>query len=153
MSKKAKAKKLAARLGRVNQVAALPYRTGKHGVEVLVITSRRTKRLVIPKGWPMPGVADAKAAAIEAREEAGVRGRVGKFPLGSFHYLKQMGSDAIRVTASVFPLKVRKVEASWKERKQRKRRWLPIEQAAAELDDIGLRDLVQQHSRHLASIN
>jgi 8-oxo-dGTP pyrophosphatase MutT (NUDIX family) len=151
MSKKAKLKKLAARMGRVYQVAALPYRNGKCGVEVLVITSRRTKRLVIPKGWPMPGVADAKAAAIEAREEAGVRGQIGELPLGTFDYLKQMGSDAIRVTASVYPLRVRKMEASWKERKQRKRNWMPIEQAAAELDDIGLRDLVQQHSTYLAS--
>lgn len=153
MSKKTRLKKLAARLGGLNQVAALPYRSGKKGVEVLVITSRRTKRLIIPKGWPMPGVADARAAQIEAREEAGVKGRVGENALGSFDYLKQIGSDAIKVTASVFPLKVRKIQSSWKECKQRKRKWMPIEQAAAELDDAGLRILVQQHSERLPPAN
>lgn len=150
MGRKAKLRKLAARLGSVRQVAALPYRNGEDGLEILVITSRRTKRLVIPKGWPMRGIKDARAAAIEAREEAGVAGKIGARPLGSFDYLKQMGSDAIKVSASVFPLRVR---SSWKEKRQRKRKWMPIEQAAKELDDAGLRALVRQYSKDLPSIS
>ena len=151
MGKKTKLRKLAARLGSVRQVAALPYRDGGDGVEILVITSRRTKRLVIPKGWPMRGIKDARAAAIEAKEEAGVAGKIGAQPLGSFDYLKQIGSDAIRVTTSVFPLRVCTIQSSWKEKRQRKRKWMPIEQAANELDDAGLRALIQQCSKNLLS--
>ena len=104
MSKKSRLKKLAARLGKLEQVAALPYRMGEQGLEFLVITSRRTKRLIVPKGWPMPGKHDAAAAAIEADEEAGVKGRIDPRPFGSFEYLKEVGSKPIPVEAASFPL-------------------------------------------------
>lgn len=34
----------------IRQVAALPWRQGENGVEVMMITSRETRRWVIPKG-------------------------------------------------------------------------------------------------------
>lgn len=151
MGKKSKLRKMAARTGKLEQVAALPYRLGRQGIEILVVTSRRTKRLVIPKGWPMPGIAHAAAAAIEANEEAGVKGEIADKPIGSFEYMKDLGGDAIRVEASVFPLKVRKVKSSWKERKQRRRIWMPVEQAVRKLDDAGLRSLVRATLRQLSS--
>ena len=52
------------------QFAALCYRRRKTGVEVLLVTSRDTKRWIIPKGWPMNGLTPANAAAQEAGEEA-----------------------------------------------------------------------------------
>lgn len=143
MKKKDRLIKKAQRDGCLQQVAALPYRiTDRGGIDVLVVTSRRTKRLIVPKGWPMPGKADCTAAAIEADEEAGVKGRIGDEPIGSFSYMKDLGSDAVRVTAHVFPLKVKKVKAHWKECKARKRKWLPAKKAAAKLDDRELGDLV-----------
>ncbi|MDB5495247.1 MAG: hypothetical protein JWP86_2584, partial [Phenylobacterium sp.] len=33
------------------QFAALPWRRAETGVEVLLITSKETRRWVIPKGW------------------------------------------------------------------------------------------------------
>ena len=37
-----------------SQFAALPWRRDAHGeVEILLITSRETRRWVIPKGWPI----------------------------------------------------------------------------------------------------
>ena len=38
-----------------SQVAALPFRINNGKVEVLLVTSRETKRWLIPKGWPMKG--------------------------------------------------------------------------------------------------
>ena len=39
------------------QLAALPWRRTSGGdVEVLLITSRETRRWIIPKGWPMKGL-------------------------------------------------------------------------------------------------
>ena len=35
-----------------NQVAALCWRAGKGGLEVLLITSLNSKRWILPKGWP-----------------------------------------------------------------------------------------------------
>ena len=34
------------------QYAALPWRDGSAGREVLLVTSRDTGRWVVPKGWP-----------------------------------------------------------------------------------------------------
>ena len=46
-----------------SQVAALPWRRGPNGVEILLITSRETRRWVTPKGGRMAGKTDAEAAA------------------------------------------------------------------------------------------
>ena len=37
------------------QTGALPCRHKKKGIEVLLVTGRRSRRWTIPKGWPMPG--------------------------------------------------------------------------------------------------
>ena len=66
------------------QYGALPYRVGKHGVEVMLITSRETRRWVIPKGWPMSGKKPSRVAEIEAFQEAGVKGVVSKKPAGVY---------------------------------------------------------------------
>jgi 8-oxo-dGTP pyrophosphatase MutT (NUDIX family) len=59
------------------QYGALPYRLDDGGsIKVLLVTSRETKRWIIPKGWPIKGLKPSKAAAREAYEEAGVRGRI-----------------------------------------------------------------------------
>lgn len=98
----------------------------------------------------MRGIPDAQAAEIEADEEAGVKGVMSVIPLGTFDYVKVIGSQGITVTASVYPLEVEKVKSSWKERKQRKRKWLSIESAAERLDDVGLRSLIESHGSALA---
>ena len=67
----------------IRQVAAVPFRLDAGGkVEVLLITSRTTKRFTVPKGWPMKGKSGRKAATTEAREEAGVLGNAPRKPLG-----------------------------------------------------------------------
>jgi 8-oxo-dGTP pyrophosphatase MutT (NUDIX family) len=153
MGKKSKLRELAARLGSLEQVAALPYRFGEQGLEFLVITSRRTKRLIVPKGWPMPGKTDASAAAIEANEEAGVKGWVSEEPCGSFEYLKAIDDDPIRISTAVYPLHVRKVKTHYKERKQRKRKWLCADDAATRLADQQLRVLVRSYASVLIAAN
>jgi 8-oxo-dGTP pyrophosphatase MutT (NUDIX family) len=64
------------------QYAALPFRRrAGAGTEVMLVTSRRTRRWIIPRGWPMRRRTPHAAAAREALEEAGVVGRVGKKPI------------------------------------------------------------------------
>ena len=71
------------RRGPRQQFAALPWRrTGDGGVEVLLITSRETRRWVIPKGWGKKDELGPYAAAREALEETGVAGAVPVEPLG-----------------------------------------------------------------------
>lgn len=118
------------------QVAALPWRDGPDGIEVLLVTSRETRRWVTPKGGRMPGKTDAEAAAQEAWEEAGVRGRIAAEPLGVFRYLKQLKRRAPRwCIVSLYALEVVELLDDWDEAHERERRWLAVGMAA---------DLVQE---------
>lgn len=114
------------------QVAALPWRHGPEGVEILLVTSRETRRWVTPKGGRMPGKTDAEAAAIEAMEEAGVQGEVRDEPLGTFRYLKVLKRRGPRwCVVAVYPLEVIIQHGAWKEQAERERVWMSVEQAAA----------------------
>jgi hypothetical protein len=73
--KKGRGKK---RSSRPIQYGALPYREIKSGVQILLVTSRNTRRWIIPKGWPQSGTPPHRAAAREAFEEAGVVGKSAK---------------------------------------------------------------------------
>jgi 8-oxo-dGTP pyrophosphatase MutT (NUDIX family) len=50
----------------------------------MLVTSRATRRFIVPKGWPMKGKSGRKAAMIEAQEEAGVVGNIVKEPAGAY---------------------------------------------------------------------
>jgi uncharacterized protein len=95
----------------IRQIAALPYRNVGRGlrapVQVLLVTSRETGRWVIPKGNFANNVSPHSAAALEAEEEAGVRGSVCPTPLGTYRYRKRKGSGAsLMADVEVFPLSV-----------------------------------------------
>ena len=81
------------------QYAALPWRQTQ-GFEILLITSRETRRWVIPKGWPMPGHSAAESAAQEAYEEAGVRGQMSAEPAGHYAYKKRLRGGAENASGS-----------------------------------------------------
>ena len=67
----------------MRQIAALPYSTGPDGsMRILLITSRDTRRWVIPKGNRIKGMAGHRAAELEAYEEAGIHGIACPAPLG-----------------------------------------------------------------------
>ena len=127
-----------------NQLAALPWRLGKKGLEILLISSRETKRWVIPKGWPMKGKKPHAAAAQEAREEAGLVGKIGKAPIGSFHYIKNLQNGAaVMCRVDVFPMQVEKQRKSWPERDQRITRWFLADEAAGLVREPELSALIR----------
>lgn len=113
-------------------------------VRILLVTSRENKRWVIPKGNPQKGLSPHAAAALEAEEEAGVRGAVCPVSLGSYRYRKKRQSGAsLMIDVDVFPLSVSSEYASWKEQGQRERRWFSLEDAAQAVDEPDLRDLIR----------
>jgi 8-oxo-dGTP pyrophosphatase MutT (NUDIX family) len=114
------------------QFAALPWRRNADGeVEVLLITSRETRRWVIPKGWPIKGMKSPKSAAREAFEEAGVLGRVAKTPIGAYAYDKRLKNGRLQhVRVAVFALSVESEAETYPELGQREKRWLPLADAA-----------------------
>ena len=130
------------------QVAALPYRRRGGALQVLLVTSRDTGRWVIPKGWPMTGVKPHRAAGREAWEEAGALGRVGKRSLGAYRYAKRLGDGtAVPCVVTVFPLAVERLKNRWPERDERRRRWVPPEEAAEKVEEPDLAQLLRAFGR------
>ena len=57
------------------QSAVIPFREQNGEFQVMLITSRKKKRWVIPKGVKEPELSAPASAANEAMEEAGIRGK------------------------------------------------------------------------------
>ena len=126
------------------QFAALPWRYSKNeGVEILLATSRETRRWVIPKGWPMKGRKPHITAALEAMQEAGLHGKIERKKIGDYKYNKRLKSDLVVVcSVDVFPLEVLRQRNKWREKNQRIIQWFPFKIAAAQVDEAELCDLI-----------
>lgn len=126
------------------QCAALPWRRTPEGaVEVLLITSRETRRWVLPKGWPMKGKSSAKSAAQEAFEEAGIVGPAKSKPIGVYHYDKRLKSGRIQhIRVAVHALAVKEELAAWPEQGQREKRWTDPALASELVDEPELKLLI-----------
>ena len=125
------------------QFGALCYRIRENKVQVLIVTSRRTRRWIVPKGWPIDGATPEEAALQEAWEEAGVKGRVKGGSLGFFSYQKDMSGKRLACVVAVFPVKVKAIKSNYPEAKERKRRWVSRSKAAKLLDDKALAKIVK----------
>lgn len=113
------------------QYGALCWRYGDGGVEILLITSRDTGRWVIPKGWPMPGLAPEAAAAQEAWEEAGVAGVMNPLCIGRYGYQKCLSvSSTVPCAVAVYGMRVEELAKTFPEVKERRRQWFPLKEAA-----------------------
>jgi 8-oxo-dGTP pyrophosphatase MutT (NUDIX family) len=126
------------------QFAALCYRIKNEKVQFCLVTSRRSGRWIVPKGWPMNGQTPMDAAATEAFEEAGVRGKIEPRPIGVFSYYKVHSKNELPCIAVVYPLKVKKVLRTWPEHKERNRKWLSRKKAAALVDDAELSQIIMR---------
>jgi len=102
------------------------------GLRIVLVTSRETRRWVIPKGWIEPGEAAHRSAAREAFEEAGLAGDTEVEPLGRYTYAKRLPQGALLpCEVLVFRLHVARMLRDWPERRERDRRLFTPEAAAA----------------------
>ena len=130
------------------QYGALPFRESRSGLEVLLVTSRETRRWIIPKGWPQSGLPPHRAAENEAFEEAGVIGKIGKKPIGAYWYDKKFESGAaVRCKVRVFPLRVTRQLKKWPEKRQRQARWHSPGQASRRVRETYLRQIIRTFLR------
>jgi len=125
------------------QFGALPYRISEGKIEIMLITSRRTGRWIIPKGWPMDGETPAGAAATEAFEEGGVSGKLKHNVLGFFAYDKDVEDDKLPCVVAVFPLKVKKQHKSYPEKSERRRKWMSQKKASKMVSEPELRQIIR----------
>ncbi|MDE2362197.1 MAG: NUDIX hydrolase [Hyphomicrobiales bacterium] len=129
------------------QYAALPYRN-RERLEIMLVSSRETRRWVLPKGWPMKGKKPHAVAATEALEEAGLLGKIAKKPVGSYHYIKRMSNGAaLACEVDVFPFRVQKQRKNWREQDQRLTSWFEAAEAAHLVDEPELSDILLTFAR------
>lgn len=127
----------------MRQYGAILFRRTPEGPEFLLITSRRTKRWIFPKGEPMVLKSGPACAAQEAYEEAGVEGRVGPEPVGCYQTVKERYDPPLRIDVEMFPLEVETVHEDWPERGTRQRCWASRTEACGLIQDAGLAELVR----------
>lgn len=128
------------------QYGVLPYRfTETNSLEVLLVTTRQTRRWIIPKGWPIKGLRPPKSAAREAYEEAGIRGTVGAKSIGVFSYEKVLEANGGTVPCEVriFPMIVKRQLDAWPEAHEREARWFDSTKALSVTREKGLHQLIE----------
>lgn len=130
----------------IAQAGTIPFRREQGRVEFCLITSARTGKWGFPKGIVDPGESPEQTALKEAREEAGLCGRIIGSPLGSYRYQK---SRAL-LDVTVFLMEVDRVDLYWLEAGVRQRRWEPYAAAASLLCRQPLRDLLAEAHRRLS---
>lgn len=135
----------ATKMGVRTQFGALCWRIRKDKVQILLVQTRRSKRWIVPKGWPMEGQTPAKAASTEAYEEAGIIGKVSSACVGLYSYTKypRTNEDPLPCMVALFPLKVEKVLEDYPEKGQRKRKWVSPRKAAELVDEPELAQILR----------
>ncbi len=137
---------------KINQSAVLAYRINDDAPKVLLITSRRSGRWVLPKGHIEAGQTSRDAARAEAFEEAGVGGRIAETKIGTYSYTKAdlQGNPAYKV--KVYPMEVASLADSWPEKAERRRAWMDFPSAVAAVDEPELKNLLSDFGEMLVTL-
>jgi 8-oxo-dGTP pyrophosphatase MutT (NUDIX family) len=121
-----------------NQSGVIPYRMKNGQLEVLLITSLKKKRWIIPKGIVEDNLNPQTSAGKEALEEAGIVGTVENYYLGSYSTKKWGG----KIKINVYPMIVKLLLDDWEEKDLRKRKWFSFTEAKEKIEIKGLQKVL-----------
>ncbi|MGE5547450.1 MAG: NUDIX hydrolase [Solirubrobacterales bacterium] len=131
------------------QYAALPYRFENGHPMVLLVTSRETKRWILPKGKPEKKLRPREVAAREAFEEGGVTGQVADKPFAIFPSTKRLEDGReLPCLIRVYLFEVKETLDTWPEMAERQRRWVSPGEAALLASEPGLVTVLLDFSAH-----
>ncbi len=136
------------------QIGALCYWSNDKNIKILLITSRRSKRWIIPKGWKVDMMSNRKSVALEAWEEAGVQGRVSKRSIGTYYYRKRSGkNDFLTCAVRVFALDVKARKKKFPERGERKLKWVNLNTAIDLVTEPELKTVIKNFAARIKKDN
>lgn len=135
--------------GYVEQSAVIPYRFYQGKLQILLITSRKHKRWIIPKGIIEPNMTPQASAAQEALEEAGVKGQVSSPLMGTYTYKKW--GKICRV--QIFLLAVESLYIDWLEASFRQRQWMDLTEAIECIREIKVKEILNELPTYLGLNN
>ena len=136
----------------ITQSAALPYMIRGNKLRLLLVTSLGTKRWVLPKGNVEPGLTACESAEFEAREEAGVMGRMTVRSIGAYTYRKPDENESI-YRVRVFPLEVLRELDDYPEAARRKRKWMKVGKAVEGVREPELKALMTRFAAPFGTIS
>jgi len=111
------------------QSGVIPYRKNNGILEILLITSIKKNKWIIPKGYVEFNLSPFESAKKEAFEEAGIIGSNETFELGTIELKKGIGVTHMKI----FSMEVIKIFEDYPEKNLRKRKWFSTEEAAAKV--------------------
>ena len=129
------------------QAAAIPFRRHDGRVEICLVTTIRTGRWTVPKGFIEPGSTAPETAVREAREEAGLHGRVVGGPVGYYDVAKEDGRHRV----AAYLMRVDRADDAWEERSVRRRRWTSVRRAEKLLAGRPVEAVFRQALTHILS--
>jgi 8-oxo-dGTP pyrophosphatase MutT (NUDIX family) len=109
-----------------HQAGVLPYRRKNGELQILLITSMKRKKWILPKGYIEFNLSPFESAKKEAYEEAGVIGTNETVELGSFRINRSIGITDIKI----YSMEVIEVLEDYPEKEYRKRKWFTAKEAA-----------------------
>jgi 8-oxo-dGTP pyrophosphatase MutT (NUDIX family) len=111
------------------QSGVIPYRKNNGVLEILLITSIKKKKWIIPKGYIEFNLSPFESAKKEAFEEAGIIGSNETIELGTVELKSGMGVTHMKI----FSMEVIKTLDDYPEKDLRKRKWFSAEEASTKV--------------------
>lgn len=119
------------------KVGVIPFQMIDGDLSVLLVTSMRTGRWILPKGNLKAKESHKKGCLREAFEEAGVEGKILKnFPMTMVMPANKQDADHQHqgeIPVVFYPMRVDHLSATWPEQDQRQRKWMTLDAAMADL--------------------
>lgn len=129
------------------QSAVIPYRIKDDKLEVLLITSQNKGNWIIPKGIIEENLSPEDSAKKEAKEEAGVTGKLSSALIGKYTYKKWGGTCSVKV----YPLQVKETLDNWSEDDIRLRKWFSIKKAVKTVNKKSLAKILNEFRKNFDS--
>ncbi len=130
----------------IREIGAVPYRIRDNQMEIVLITTRRRKRWIFPKGQVEKRLTSLKVAKLEAFEEAGIVGQIKKGMDREFTVYR--GRRKVRL--QVFPIECDEVLDHWPEAHERDRVVIQLEEALKMIKGKSLRKCIKRIVRDVA---
>lgn len=132
-----------------DQSAVIPYRKKDGELQILLITSIRKKRWIIPKGFIEFNLSAFESAKKEAYEEAGIIGANETIELGNFKIDKYGGDVLIKV----YSMEVVEEHEDYSEKNLRKRKWFSLDEAVKKIETPEIANMIRKLETKLKAIH
>ena len=124
------------------QSATVPLWLEDGELKIILVTSIKSGKWIVPKGVIERHLSPQESAANEALEEAGLLGEVEEQAIGYYEYRKWGGVCKVQV----FALRVEKVLDEWQEMALRRRAIVPLAQALKLVENKDLAAIIERYA-------